>query len=137
VAIWTINMEKNARFTLPAASRGAHRMLYFFRGSALQVNGQAIPPVHSIRLRSDAAVTLQAGPDEVVELLLLQGRPVGEPVVQYGPFVMNSRAEIQQAFADYQRTQFGGWPWPKDDPVHADREGRFAKHANGRIERAG
>ncbi|HXI58104.1 MAG TPA: pirin family protein [Polyangia bacterium] len=137
VAIWTINMEKNARFTLPAAGHGAHRMLYFFRGSALKVNGQAIPPMHSVRLRSDAAVTLQAGPDDVVELLLLQGRPVGEPVVQYGPFVMNSRAEIQQAFADYQRTQFGGWPWPKDDPVHPDREGRFAKHANGRIERAG
>jgi redox-sensitive bicupin YhaK (pirin superfamily) len=137
VAIWTINMEANARFTLPAAGRGAHRMLYFFRGSALQVNGQAIPPMHSIRLLSDAAVTLQAGPDQVIELLLLQGRPVGEPVVQYGPFVMNSRAEIQQAFADYQRTQFGGWPWPKDDPVHPEHEGRFAKHATGRIERAG
>jgi hypothetical protein len=55
--------------------------------------------------------------------------------VQYGPFVMNTRAEIQQAMMDYQRTQFGGWPWPSDDPVHPRSEGRFAIHAGGRVER--
>ena len=48
---------------------------------------------------------------------------------------MNTRQEIQQAFADYQRTQFGGWPWPSDDPVHPRDEGRFARHADGRIEK--
>ncbi|HEX3697564.1 MAG TPA: pirin family protein [Polyangia bacterium] len=135
VSIWTLKMDPGATFALPAATRGSNRMLYFFRGGALQVDGHSIPPSHSARLRADAAVTLQAG-DDPVELLLLQGRPIGEPVVQYGPFVMNTRAEIQQAFSDYQRTQFGGWPWPSDDPVHAAREGRFAKHADGRVERA-
>jgi hypothetical protein len=50
---------------------------------------------------------------------------------------MSSPAQIQQAFVDYQRTRFGGWPWPKDDPVHAHDEGRFAKHADGRVERVG
>lgn len=53
---------------------------------------------------------------------------------QYGPFVMNTEAEIKQAFADYRRTQFGGWPWPKNDQVHPREKGRFAKHADGREE---
>jgi hypothetical protein len=48
---------------------------------------------------------------------------------------MNEPAEIRQAIADYQRTQFGGWPWPADDPVHPREQGRFARHADGEIER--
>jgi hypothetical protein len=65
---------------------------------------------------------------------MLQGRPIAEPVAQYGPFVMNTRAELEQAFDDYRRTQFGGWPWPVDAPVHGRDAGRFARHADGRIE---
>ncbi len=135
VAIWTLKLAPGARWTLPAAGHGSNRMLYFFLGSGLRVAGRAVPSAHSIDLRADVAVELEnTGPDEA-ELLLLQGRPIGEPVVQYGPFVMNSRQEIQQAFADYQRTGFGGWPWPNNDPVHPREEGRFARHADGRIER--
>ena len=65
---------------------------------------------------------------------MLQGKPIGEPVAQYGPFVMNTQQEIQEAMADYRRTQFGGWPWPSNDHVHPRESGRFAKHADGREE---
>ena len=109
-------------------------MLYFFRGSAITVAGRAIPASRAIALAPDAEVALENGPDEG-ELLLLQGRPIDEPVVSYGPFVMNSRAEIQQAMSDYQRTRFGGWPFASEDPVHPRDEGRFARHADGRLER--
>jgi quercetin 2,3-dioxygenase len=138
IAIWSIRMQPEAEWTLPAAQAGSNRTLYWFRGGALRVGDRAIARPSGIALRPDAAVSLAAGPGtEPVELLLLQGRPIGEPVVQHGPFVMTSRAEIQQAFVDYQRTRFGGWPWPSDAPVHRRDEGRFARHADGRIERAG
>ncbi len=134
-AIWTIKLAPGAQWTLPPAQPGTNRTLYFFRGSALQLGNQKLPPKVSVKLRPDAAVALENG-DEESELLLLQGRPIGEPVAQHGPFVMNTRAELQQAFADYQRTRFGGWPWPADGPVGAREQGRFARHADGRVEQA-
>jgi redox-sensitive bicupin YhaK (pirin superfamily) len=133
VAIWLITMAPGAGWTLPPAAPGSNRTLYFFRGSALKIGERSIAPAHGVEL-AEGAAALQAGSDGS-ELLLLQGRPIAEPVAQYGPFVMTSRAEIQQAFVDYQRTQFGGWPWPSDDPVHPREEGRFARHADGRLER--
>ena len=136
IAIWTIKMEPGARWTLPAANKGSNRTLYFFRGGELHVAGRELPPRVGVALRPDVAVELQNG-DGPAELLLLQGRPIGEPVVQHGPFVMNTHAEIQQAFADYRRTRFGGWPWPSDGPAHAKTEGRFALHADGRKEHLG
>jgi redox-sensitive bicupin YhaK (pirin superfamily) len=134
VAIWSIRMTPGTTWTLPAAKPGTNRTLYFFRGASLRVADRSLDNSAGVRLRPEHAVTLAAGP-EGAELLLLQGRPIGEPVVQYGPFVMNTPAEIQQAFMDYRRTQFGGWPWPKDDPVHGREDVRFARHADGTVER--
>jgi redox-sensitive bicupin YhaK (pirin superfamily) len=133
VAIWTIKMSPEAQWTMPAAVAGTNRTLYLFKGSTVDLAGHAMPVNSLARLRSDAAVTLRNGKTES-EFLLLQGKPIGEPVVQYGPFVMNSRAEIQQAFEDYQQTGFGGWPWPADDPVFAREQGRYARHADGKVE---
>lgn len=137
VAIWSIRMQAGARFTLPAATGpDTIRTLYFFGGKSLRIGADALERHAAAVVRCDSALELVAG-DGDVEVLMLQGRPIGEPVAQHGPFVMNSRAEIQQAFSDYQRTRFGGWPWPSDDPVHGGRdEGRFARHADGRVERA-
>lgn len=135
VAIWCIRMEAGASCTLPRAQASTLRALYFFVGDTVRIGARAFDR-HSIAVvQSDADLHLEAG-GSPVEILLLQGRPIAEPVAQHGPFVMNTRSELQQAFADYQRTRFGGWPWPKDDPVHPREEGRFARHADGRIERS-
>jgi redox-sensitive bicupin YhaK (pirin superfamily) len=134
-AIWTIRMQPGARWELPpAAHAAAVRSLYFFAGQALRIDGQDVKAPVAVELRSDRAVQLEAGAT-AVDCLLLQARPIAEPVSHYGPFVMNTQAEIRQAISDYQRTQFGGWPWPSDAPVHPREEGRFARHADGRIER--
>jgi redox-sensitive bicupin YhaK (pirin superfamily) len=133
VGVWNILMEAGACWKLAAASAGINRTLYFYEGKELQINGSGINPYHAIEVQADVALSLTAG-TEAVSILALQGRPIGETVIQYGPFVMNSKAEIQQAFEDYHSTKFGGWPWPKFDQVHERSKKRFAQHADGRTE---
>jgi len=136
VAIWTLRMDPRSTWTLPpAADPRTIRTLYAFRGAPMRVGASDVRSRAAIVVRGGGPVSLEAG-DDVCEILLLAGRPIGEPVVQYGPFVMNTRAQIQQAMVDYRASHFGGWPWPSDDPVHARGEGRFARHADGRTERA-
>ena len=130
VAILTIKLEASAEWILPRASAEANRTLYFYKGKGFQINGETIPEYHSIQVDAATEVKLHAGNDDCY-LLMLQGKPINEPVVQYGPFVMNSKAEIQEAFLDYQRTQFGGWPWPKHEQAHDRNRGRFALYADG------
>ena len=135
VAIWTLRMEPGARWKLPAAANAAaRRKLYFFAGASVSIAGQALAQHAAIELRAASAVELVNTGADVVEFLLLQGRPIGEPVAQYGPFVMNTEAELRQAFDDYRRTEFGGWPWPDHAPVHGPERVRFARHADGRVE---
>ena len=136
VAIWHLRMEAGASWTLPpTVDPDTVRTLYLFEGPSLRIGGHEIEGATAAVVRTDEPVELVAGPAEA-DVLVLQGRPIGEPVAQYGPFVMNERAEIEQAFRDYQRTGFGGWPWPADDPVHGADPARFARHPDGREERA-
>ncbi|MBN8747287.1 Quercetin 2,3-dioxygenase [Xylophilus ampelinus] len=137
VAIWTLRLDPGARWTLPAAAgEGTRRTLYFFKGRQVTVGGQAVQGPAAIALQADVPVELVNGDAAEGEFLLLQGRPIGEPVAQYGPFVMNTQAEIMQAMNDYRRTQFGGWPWPDHAPVHGRDPARFARHPDGRREEA-
>ena len=138
VAIWTIRMDPGARWTLPpAAGRDTRRHLYFFRGDRLRVGSEALDGACVVEVRSGVPAELVNDGSAAAELLLLQGRPTGEPVAQYGPFVMNSQDEIRQALMDYRRTEFGGWPWPDAAPVHGEDPTRFARHPDGRRETAG
>ncbi len=136
VAIWLIKMAAGATWSLPAEESGLTRTLYFYRGSSMNIGGKTVAPLHSVELLSDREVLLENGSDESF-LLLLQGRPINEPVAHHGPFVMNTNAELQQAYMDYQKTQFGGWPWPDRDQVHPRTKGRFARHADGIEEERG
>ena len=129
VAIWTLHLEPGAEWTLPAAKgETTQRMLYFFVGDSLRVGPQDVDRHAALQVRATEDWILTNTGTTAVECLVLQGRPIGEPVAQYGPFVMNTQAEIMQAMNDYRRTQFGGWPWPDQDPVHGTEARRFARY---------
>lgn len=133
LAIWHVSFEAGAAWTMPAAEGpDTVRTLYVFEGDGLDVGGHRVGGATGAVVRPHEAIELRA--DGPAEVLVLQGRPIGEPVARYGPFVMNTEREIEQAFLDYRTTQFGGWPWEDDAPVHRADRGRFAVHADGREE---
>ncbi len=136
VNIWTIKMQKGARWTLPAASIEANRSLYFYKGAGIKIAGIDINPMHAIEMLPDQDAIIECTGEDAY-LLLLEAIPIDEPVVQHGPFVMNTAEEIHQAFADYRQTQFGGWPWNRYDHVHERNQGRFAKYKDGKEETPG
>src|SRR5690606_8808735 len=76
VAIATISAEPGARWTLPAARPGSHRVLYVFAGG-MTVGGRAVAAGHAVQLRPELPVALVGGAT-ASEALLLQGRPIGE-----------------------------------------------------------
>ena len=133
VAIWLIKIAAEATWEIPAASAEVTRSIYYYQGKRLQVDGQEIGSYTSAALDPTQRIVIRNGAGES-RILLLQGRPIDEPVVQYGPFVMNTETEIRQAFADYRETQFGGWPWSRPDQVHERGRGRFARYPDGREE---
>ncbi len=133
VAIWHLASAPGAQWTLPRARPETVRTLYVFEGS-MRIGEHVVDAPTGVVLRADDDAVISAGPDGAAALVL-QGRPIGEPVARYGPFVMNDHEGIEQAFADYRETGFGGWPWPADDPVHDREAGRFARHPDGRIDR--
>jgi quercetin 2,3-dioxygenase len=130
LGIWLVKLEAYANWTIPIASFEINRSLYFYKGSGISIAGISVKPYHSIDVMANQHVVIENG-EEDSYLLLLQGRPINQPVVQHGPFVMNTPAEIQQAYADYRASHFGGWPWKRYDNVHPANSGRFAKYADG------
>ena len=133
VAIWIIRLEPGTSLSLPAASASAKRALYLTSGTTVTVDGHRFDQKVMLELKADQIVPLHNGGTEVIELLLLQGRPIGEPVAAHGPIVMNTQQEVVQALRDFQRTEFGGWPWPTHAQTHGTAK-RFAKHPDGRVE---
>lgn len=134
VTIWVGTMEPGALFTIRSAAKGVNRVLYFYRGESLAVNGETLGEGYYAELADQAEIGLENGSDTGF-FLLLEGRPIDEPVAAYGPFVMNTEQEILEAYEDFQKTRFGGWPFDAVDPVHSPDSGRYARYSDGRCER--
>jgi redox-sensitive bicupin YhaK (pirin superfamily) len=104
VSYFDVQLKAGSRFqhTLPADN---HSFLYLFEGNG-ELNGKAAPTHTLIAFASaDHSPEFIAG-KQGARFILISGKPINEPVAQYGPFVMNTREEIDQAIHDYQSNNF-------------------------------
>lgn len=133
VGIWIVTLDANAEWRVPNSVDSINRSIYFFEGGEIKVEGYEIPALHGMHVNPEKELVIKNGNTQS-KFLLIQGKPIGEPVAQQGPFVMNTYQEINEAIMEYRKTEFGGWPWDKHDPTNEKEKGRFALHADGREE---
>ena len=108
IDVWDIRLNAGKAATFDV-HQGRNTALVVLHG-AVEVNGQEVVREGQLALfeRDGSHVRLEANNDAV--LLILSGEPIDEPIVGHGPFVMNTDAEIQQAFVDFQSGKFGRMP---------------------------
>ncbi|MFV0259696.1 MAG: pirin family protein [Acidimicrobiales bacterium] len=136
VAVWHLRLDGDRPIEIDPAERpDTRRVLFVSSGTAAVIAGEVVDAGHGVEVDAGRPVVVSGTAAGPVELLVLQGHPIGEPVVQYGPFVMNDTAGIRTTFDDFARTGFGGWPWDDDGPTHGPDDQRFARHPDGREER--
>jgi redox-sensitive bicupin YhaK (pirin superfamily) len=133
VGIWEISMDPGAGLDLPVTGNSVNRSLYLYEGEEVALNDTQMLVEHGADLHPGSEITIHNG-NQKAGLLLLQGAPIAEPVAKYGPFVMNTQEEIQEAMREYRDTEFGGWPWPEAEYVHDREKGRFALYPDGHLE---
>ena len=133
VAIKVITLEPSSVYTIEESNLPLKRALYFYEGGQLQLHNTSYNQLTGFYLDSGQEVTIGSLGDRV-SCLLLEGRPIGEPIAKHGPFVMNTQEEIRDAMRAYGKTAFGGWPWEENGPVHDRGKGRFALYPDGRLE---
>lgn len=105
INVWDVNLRAGKTAELPLPD--GHTTAFLVLSGGVTVNGEKATREGDLAIfvRSGHGITLKANSD--AQLLVMDGEPFNEPVVGHGPFVMNSRAEIQQAFEDYQLGKLG------------------------------
>ena len=96
-----VELPPGASFS-QATPRDHNAMAYVFEGQLKLAGSDTVLATHSGAILAHGDLAVFTAGNEGARFLLLAGRPIGEPIVQYGPFVMNTVAEIEQAILDYQ-----------------------------------
>ena len=99
-----VHLPAGARF-VQSIPTGHNAFAYTYRGS-VSVGGTEAPDRHMAILANDGGEAVELAAREASRVLLIAGRPLNEPIAQYGPFVMNTGDEIRQTLVDYQRGAF-------------------------------
>ncbi len=97
-----VEADKQFKYTLPSENNS---FLYIFKGSG-KVNGQNVSNQMLITLDNDKTAPVFIAGEQDMRFILISGKPINENIVQYGPFVMNTREEIDKAMRDFQSNNF-------------------------------
>lgn len=104
VNLWDVRLDADAKLTLPVPE--GHNSLIAVLSGHVTLDGQGVGEAEIAQLSTEGE-NVQITADGDTMLLVLTGEPINEPVVGYGPFVMNSEAEIQQTLGDFKAGRFG------------------------------
>lgn len=114
--VWDLRLNAGAALQLPVAA-GRNAALVVLRGN-VRINGEREAGPSSLVLLDRAGEDVAVEALEGASLLLLSGEPIDEPIVGYGPFVMNSQAEIAESFDDFHAGRFGQMQDARDGAAH-------------------
>ena len=105
INVWDVNLRagKSAELTLP----DGHTTMFLVLTGAVTINRQREAREGDLAVFARSGVGINVAAKNDATLLMMSGAPIDEPIVGQGPFVMNTRAEIQQAFQDYQLGHMG------------------------------
>ncbi len=132
VRILLIDLEPGGTFELESISPTLSRQIHLVDGTQLQVLASPAEQTQlsgrsGVHLAGDGTFQIRNTGTDQARVLLLEGEPILEPLVQYGPFILNTQDEISLAFQEFRQTGFGGWPWSRPDPVHGREARSFFK----------
>ncbi|MDE2441850.1 MAG: pirin family protein, partial [Betaproteobacteria bacterium] len=99
-----VHLPAGTRF-VQAIPAGHNAFTFTYRGS-VNIGGTAVADRHMAILANDGAGEVCMEAQETARILIIAGRPLKEPIAQYGPFVMNTGEELQQTLRDYQAGKF-------------------------------
>ncbi len=119
-----IELDANGKVSLEGISETLNRNLYFFEGDTVWVDGVKLEGKRSLKLKGDASFAIESK-EGAAKLLLLEAEPIGEPIINDGPMIMNTQEEILQGYRDYWDTHYGEWNWGIPDPMHKKTDGRL------------
>lgn len=131
VAIWLITIQPGGSIVLPPTTTiKTQRTLYYYTGDRLTICGEAVEQSSLIKMYDKGAVEIMNDGNQPGKILVLQGVPIGQPVIARGPFVLNSEQELMDTYREFQTKGFGKWPWPSREQTYGQSE-RFAAYPDG------
>lgn len=101
---WDVHLEPAAALNLPLPPE--HTVMVYVYEGLLEVGGTDVKAQHLLRLNKEGDLVVANTGEVEARFLILAGKPLREPVAQYGPFVMNTHEEIEQALTDYRNGTF-------------------------------